>query len=111
MFLFAAAVTVAFYFILKYFNTNNLIFSTISVTTSFIAVYLTFKRSPLYALGYAANDIVLIILWALATAEDMSYVSVTVCFCVFLFNDFYGFINWQKIKKRQNTVVVSDDAD
>ena len=57
-----AVVTVLFYFILKYFNTANLVFSTLSVTTSFAAVYLTFRRSPYFALVYALNDIVLIIL-------------------------------------------------
>ena len=41
MFLVSAAVTAGFYFVLKYFNTANLIPSTVSVTTSFVAVYLT----------------------------------------------------------------------
>ena len=57
------AVTIAFYFILKYFNTANLIPSTISVTTSFAAVYFVFRRSQLYAVAYAANDVVLVALW------------------------------------------------
>lgn len=39
-------VTFLFYLILKCFNTANIIPSTISVTTSFLAVYLTFRRSP-----------------------------------------------------------------
>lgn len=97
----ALAVTAVFYFVLKYFNTANIIPSTVSVTTSFIAVYLTFRRSPLFALAYAANDVVLIILWCLASLEDIRYVSVTVCFAAFLFNDLYGFISWQKMKRRQ----------
>lgn len=96
-----AVVTVAFYFILKHFNTANLLPSTVSVTTSFIAAFLTFKRSPFFALGYATNDIVLIVLWILATKEDISYISVVVCFFVFLFNDLYGFLNWLKMQKRQ----------
>ena len=97
----AAIVTLVFYFILKYFNTANLYVSTLSVTTSFIAVYLTFRRSPYYAIAYAVNDIVLIILWAFATLRDPSYISVLVCFITFLFNDLYGFINWKRIEKRQ----------
>ena len=96
-----ALVTVIFYFILAYFNTANLIPSTISVTTSFLAVYLTFRRSPFYALAYAANDIILIVLWVLASIHDASYISVVVCFVAFLFNDIYGFVNWQRMKKRQ----------
>lgn len=102
MFFLAAVITFGFYFILDYFNTANIIPSTISVTTSFLAVYLTFRRSPFFALAYAANDIVLIILWTLASMEDARYISVTVCFIAFFINDIYGFINWQKIKVRQS---------
>ncbi len=94
-------VTILFYFVLKHFNTANIVPSTISVTTSFLAVYLTFKRSPYFALAYAANDIVLIILWILASILDIRYVSVIVCFVAFLFNDIYGFISWKKMKIRQ----------
>ena len=101
MILLTAAVTSAFYFILEYFNTANIIPSTLSVTTSFIAVYLTFRRSEYYAVAYAANDIILIILWILAAKTDISYVSVIVCFAMFLVNDLYGFISWKRMHKRQ----------
>lgn len=101
MIVLASIVTFVFYFILEYFNTANLIPSTISVTTSFIAVYLTFRRSPYYALAYATNDIILIILWIMAATVDTDYISVIVCFVVFLVNDLYGFYNWLKMKKRQ----------
>lgn len=96
-----AGITAVFYFILAYFHTANLIPSTISVATSFLAVYLTFRRSPYYALGYAANDVVLIILWSLASVENTRYLSVVVCFAAFLVNDLYGYISWQQMKKRQ----------
>lgn len=102
MTLLAAIVTIVFYYILKGFDTANLIPSTISVTTSFIAVYLTFRRSALYAVGYAANDIVLIILWIMAARDNLSYLSVVICFAVFFVNDLYGFFSWSKMKKRQH---------
>lgn len=95
------AVTWVFYYILVYFNTANIVPSTISVTTSFLAVYLTARRSEYYALGYAANDIVLIVLWVLATMQDIRYISVITCFIAFLFNDLYGYVNWTKMKRRQ----------
>ena len=101
MWLATIIVTVVFYFILEHFGTTNIIPSTISVTTSFIAVYLTFRRSPYFALAYASNDIVLIVLWMMASITDVRYISVVVCFVAFLFNDIYGFISWQKMKKRQ----------
>ena len=95
-------VTIVFYFILNYFNTANIIPSTISVATSFLAVYLTFRRSPYFALAYAMNDLVLIVLWALATKAEISYLSVVICFVVFFINDMYGFINWKNMEKRQS---------
>ena len=101
MLLFTGAVTVLFFYVLKYFGTANLFFSTLSVTTSFIAAYLTFRRSPYFALAYASNDIVLIILWIMASKYDIRYISVVVCFAAFLVNDIYGFVSWRKMKKRQ----------
>jgi nicotinamide mononucleotide transporter PnuC len=95
------AVTVAFYIILQYFHTANLIPSTVSVTTSFAAAWLTYKRSPWFAVAYALNDIALIVLWVLASLTDRSYVSVTVCFILFLVNDLYGFLSWRKMRARQ----------
>ena len=103
MLILSAAVTLIFYFILKFFNTANLLPSTLSVTTSFIAVYLSFRRSPYFALAYAANDVVLIILWVMASFHDPSYVSVVVCFVTFLINDLYGFISWRRMEKRQRS--------
>lgn len=96
-----AVVTIVFYFILKFFHTSNLIVSTMSVLTSFIAVYLTFRRSAFFSLAYALNDVILIILWGTASLNDVSYISVTVCFVMFLINDIYGFISWQRMEKRQ----------
>jgi len=101
MFLLAIAVTVIFYFLLDHFETANLYPSTLSVTTSFIAVYLTFRRSPYFSIAYALNDIVLIVLWSLAGFEDTKYISVAVCFIAFLFNDCYCFISWKAMGKRQ----------
>lgn len=94
-------VTIVFYYILAAFHTVNLIPGTISVTTSFLAVYLTFRRSAFFALAYAANDLVLIVLWVLAALSDTSYLSVVICFILFLLNDIYGFISWSNMRKRQ----------
>ena len=98
----ALIITVIFYFILKRFNTANIIPSTISVTTSFVAAYLTFRRSPLFALAYASNDVVLIIMWIMASVYDIRYISVVVCFAAFFVNDIYGYISWQKMKRKQS---------
>ena len=100
-----AAVTVAFYFILRALDTTNLIISTISVTTSFLACSFVLLRSPYYALAYALNDVVLIIMWIAASVVTPSYVPMVACFAVFLINDVYGFINWQKMKKEQENIM------
>ena len=105
LYLATAAVTLGFYFILAHFNTANILPSTLSVATSFVAVYLTFRRSPYFALAYAANDVVLIVLWTLAAAENMIYLSVIICFVMFLVNDLYGFVSWKRMEKRQMAAV------
>ncbi len=94
-------VTVIFYFILGALGNANLIVSTLSVTTSFSASYLTYLRSPYYALVYAANDAVLIVLWILASIENISYLPMIFCFLMFFINDLYGFYSWRKMQKRQ----------
>ena len=101
MLVLTAAVTVVFYFLLRFFHTANLLPSTLSVTTSFLAGYLTFRRSAYFPLAYAANDLVLSVLWTLAAMEDPSYLSVVICFVMFLVNDGYGFLSWSRMQKRQ----------
>lgn len=96
-----AIITALFRHILEYFETANIIPSTLSVATSFLAVYLTFRRSPYFALAYALNDIVLIVMWIMASICDVKYISVVVCFTAFLINDIYGYISWKKMKIRQ----------
>ena len=95
-------VTAIFYFILKALGNASLLISTLSVTTSFIAAFLTFLRSEFYALGYAANDVVLIVLWIIAASSDISCLPMVFCFVMFLFNDLYGFYSWRKMRKRQS---------
>ena len=94
--IFGAVTTWVFYLILSALDTPNIVFSTISITTSFLAAALTMLRSSYYALGYAANDIVLIVLWVLASIENPAYIPVTVNFTIFFFNDMYGFVCWKK---------------
>lgn len=101
MLLLTAAVTFIFYYILKYFANASLAVSTLSIATSFLASYLTMMRSPYYGLAYGVNDIVLIILWTIASVGDISYLPMVVCFFMFLLNDVYGFYNWRRMIKRQ----------
>jgi nicotinamide mononucleotide transporter PnuC len=101
--LLSVVVTFIFYFILDYFDTNYLWLSTLSILTSFVAAYLTMRRSIYYALAYAVNDVVLIILWVLASIEEPAYMALVICFISFLVHDIYGFISWQKRYIQQTT--------
>lgn len=101
MWILTAIVTAAFHFVLRALGNASLFFSTVSIATSFLASYLTLMRSPSYALAYAANDVVLIILWVIAAANEPGCAPMIVCFAMFLINDSYGFINWRWMMKRQ----------
>ena len=100
--LLSLVVTAIFYFILRTLGNAELLVSTVSVTTSFLAAFLLFLRSPWYALAYAANDVVLIVLWIIAAMDDVSYLSMVACFLMFLCNDLYGFFNWLKLRRKQD---------
>ena len=101
LFIAAILVTAAFYFILRAMGNAALAISTLSITTSFLASGLTALRSPYYALAYAMNDLVLIVLWVIAALTDISSVPMVSCFVMFFLNDMYGFINWRRMEKRQ----------
>lgn len=106
----AVAVTVAFYFILRALNTANLIVSTLSVTTSWFAAMLVFFRSPYYGVAYGLNDVVLVILWVVATVKNPEYLPMVINFSVFLLNDLYGFVNWQRMHRRQKAECEADNV-
>lgn len=93
---FGSVVTAVFYYILSALDTPNIVLSMISIATSFLAASLTMLRTSYYALGYASNDIILIILWGLAATENPIYFTVAVNFVIFFLNDMYGFISWKK---------------
>ena len=97
----SVAVTAVLGIVLWRLDTPNLFFSTLSITTSFLAAYLTYFRSPWYALAYAANDVVLVILWVLASVKDPAFTPMIVCFLVFLLNDLYAFIHWRRRERTQ----------
>ena len=45
--------------------------------------------------------LVLIVLWAIASTHDLAYLPMVACFVMFLANDIYGFINWRRMRRRQ----------
>lgn len=91
-----------YYFLLKAFNTANLLLSSFSIAISFIASYLTFRRNALGFIAFIINDTILIALWGTPLIEgNVSILSVLICPCLLLINDIYGYINWRKINRQQ----------
>ena len=43
----------------------------------------------------------LIVLWSMAAIDNISYLSVIICFVMFLVNDLYGFVSWKRMERRQ----------
>jgi len=103
LFVLAVVVTAAFYFILKAFDTANLEVSTLSVGTSFLASGLLVLRSPMYAVAYMFNDVVLIALWVMACVSDISYLPMVMCFVMFFVNDSYCLANWTRMRRAQES--------
>lgn len=103
-----AAVTVGAIFLLRYLDTDSLALSTVSVFTSFVALSLMVLRSPYYALVYAANDVVLIILWTISAVASPANAVMVACFIAYLANDLYALYNWRRIRRAQKTAEASE---
>ena len=96
-------VFVGIYYLLKAFNTSELIVSTISVLASLFAVYLQIRRSRYSFSFYIVNDIILMFLWGIPVVHG-SYMLFPMFLnpTINLINDLYGFYNWKKTEKIQN---------
>lgn len=91
-----------YYFILKIFNTDLLVISSLSVTTSVLASYFEARRSELNLFCYIANDIVIITLWLIPIINGKTeLISVLVGPILLLVNDIYGSLNWKHLKLQQ----------
>ena len=60
---------VLLYYLLKYFNTSQLIISSLSMITSLMATYLIVRRNKYSFLFYVANDVILILLWGMPVIQ------------------------------------------
>ena len=99
--LLTSIVTLTFYFVLKALNTPSLLVATISISTSFAASYLLLRRISCYAIAYVLNDVVLIVLWSIASLENLENLTMVACFTMFLLNDLYAFVRWKLREKQQ----------
>lgn len=91
---------VVLYYLLKYFNTDQLFVSTLSMLTVLFATYLVARRSKYGFLFYMANDIILIVLWGLPIVYGNFALIPMVCEPIInLINDTYGWRSWNKREK------------
>jgi len=96
------AMGVGYYFLLRAFNTDFLLVSTISIMTSVFATYLIMRRNQFSFPAYIINDIVLIILWGyLCFGGAWEYIPILLMPVMLLINDVYGTINWARLRKQQ----------
>ncbi len=96
-----------YYYLLKIFNTNNLLVSTFSIVASIIATYLTARRSEYGFIGFIINDLILIVLWSIPIINgESNLIPVLLCPVLLLINDIYGVYNWKRIKNKQKISVL-----
>ncbi len=93
--------TMPFYFLLKYLNTDNLTISTISLIPSLAATYCMLRRIEYFSLCYVVNDIVMVIMWSIKLSDGFDALPSVIAFSFFILNDLYSFINWKRLKKKQ----------
>lgn len=90
------------YTLLKFFNTNELIVSTISVLVSLFAAYLQMRRSRYSFSFYLINDIVLMFLWGIPVIHgNYTLFPILLNPMVNFINDMYGSYNWKRTEKIQ----------
>ena len=93
---------IGIYNLLKFFNTNELIVSTISVLVSIFAAYLQMRRSRYSFSFYLINDIVLMFLWGIPVIHgNYTLFPILLNPMVNFINDMYGSYNWKRTEKIQ----------
>ena len=102
VFIVSIIVFISIYFLLKSFNTNELIISTISVVASLFAVYLQIRRSRFSFYFYIINDLILIALWGIPVIiGNLLILPMVFNPIINLINDSFGVYNWKKLEKKQ----------
>ena len=90
---------VGLYFLLKYFNTSNLLVSTISMNINLTATYLLVRRSRYSFLFYLINAFILLILWGLPVLNgNILLLPMVFDAVLLLINNLYGLHSWSKNK-------------
>jgi len=90
------------YYLLKFFNTNELIISTISVVLTLYALYFLVRRSKYSLVFYLFCDVTLILLWGIYVFQgNIELVPIFLNSIILFVNDSYGVYNRRKVEKLQ----------
>ena len=90
------------YYLLKFFNTNELVISTISVMFTLFAIYLQIRRCKYSFMFFLFCDVILIILWGVYVFQgNIALLPIFLNSVILCINDAYGFYNWWKVEKLQ----------
>ena len=95
-------ISIGVYYLLKIFNTNELIASTFTFVCTILANYLQIRRSKLSFYFYFIEDISLLILWILPILKgNISLLPIVINSSFNLINDSYGIYNWKVLERKQ----------
>lgn len=87
---------IALYKMLKYFNTNQLIISTISMNLNLCATYLLVRRSKYCFIFYLINAFILLTLWGIPVINgNIKVLPMIFDALLLIINNIYGMIKWK----------------
>lgn len=95
-------ISILLYFILKTFNTNELLVSTFTFVCSLLANYFQIRRNKNSFYFYVIEDVSLLVLWIIPIIKgDLSLLPLIINSTFNLISDSYGVYNWRKLEKTQ----------
>jgi len=99
---------VGYFFLLRAFDTNFLIISTIALAVNIMGDYLCARRNILGPFAYVLYDVFTITLWVLVFASGVTGAVVILAMQVIVFiNDTYGTMNWARLAKKETSKTAS----
>ena len=109
-------VGIAFFFVLRYFDTPYLIFASICGFTATMANYLVLRKSPMSFVVFCVGNIFMFLIWLLpiiegqsANFETMPMLAVLIIYTI---SNIFGLINWNKSSskvEKQNTLTTETE--
>ena len=91
-----------YYAVLKYFNTDQIYLSVMSVVFSTLAIFFQAGISIWSLYCYTLVDTTVASMWLLPILKgDLSLIPVLICPALLVISDLYGIYNWKRLQKQQ----------